>query len=241
MNAHLINSGQMPKLLVPDGKGQSDCYFVAAEEQEKAISLLKNIVQKSLPGRFNLDPINDIQVLTPMNRGKLGATSLNAILQEVLNPPADNKNELQHLNRIFRAGDKVIQLRNNYDLEVFNGDIGTIIDISVEDQEALIEFPQGQVTFQAADFVDLAHAYAVTVHKSQGSEYPAVVMIVSTQHFMMLQRNLLYTGLTRARKTMVLLGSKKAVAMAVKNNRIKMRNTILASLLSGSREMNSHS
>ena len=230
-NAHLINSGQMPQLTVPDGKNHSDCYFVAAEEPDKLISLLKNVVSKSLPPKFNLDPVNDIQVLTPMNRGKLGAASLNLVLQELLNPPAETKNEIEHLDRVFRVGDKVIQLRNNYDLEVFNGDIGTIAEIMPEDQEAVIEFPQGRVVFQASDFIDMALAYAVTVHKSQGSEYPAVVMVVSTQHFIMLQRNLLYTGLTRARKAMIFLGSRKAVAMAVNNNRIKMRNTIFADLL----------
>ncbi len=230
-NAHLINNGQMPQLLVPDGQSQSDCYFVAAEDPDKVIAMLKNVVQKSLPAKFNYDPVNDIQVLTPMNRGKLGATSLNTILQEILNPPAPERSEIEHLNRIFRVGDKVIQLRNNYDLEVFNGDIGTIAEINPEDQEAVIEFPQGKIAFQSADFIDMAHAYAVTVHKSQGSEYQAVVLVASTQHYMMLQRNLLYTGLTRARKTMVFLGSRKAVAMAVNNNRIKMRNTIFSSLL----------
>jgi len=230
-NAHLINHGQMPVLTVPDGQSQSDCYYVAAEEPDKLIGLLKNVVQKSLPGKFGYDPVNDIQVLTPMNRGKLGATNLNAVLQEALNPPAPEKSEMEHLNRVFRVGDKVIQLRNNYDLEVFNGDIGLIKDIQPEDQEALIEFPQGEITFQTSDFLDLAHAYAVTVHKSQGSEYPAVVMVASTQHFMMLQRNLFYTGLTRARQTMVFIGSRKAIALAVKNNRPKMRNTVLAVLL----------
>ena len=230
-NAHLINHGQMPTLTVPDGQSQSDCYFVSAEDPEKLIGLLKNVVQKSLPTRFGYDPVNDIQVLTPMNRGKLGSTNLNVVLQEALNPPSPEKSEFIHLDRVFRVGDKVIQLRNNYDLEVFNGDIGLITDIQPEDQEALIEFPQGPVTFQTSDFIDLAHAYAVTVHKAQGSEYPAVVMIASTQHFIMLQRNLLYTGLTRARQTMVFLGSRKAIAMAVKNNRQKMRNTVLSVLL----------
>jgi len=231
-NAHLINNGQMPQLMVPDGHNQSDCYLVAADDPDKVIALLKNVVQKSLPSRFNYDPVNDIQVLTPMNRGRLGASSLNGILQEVLNPPSPERAEIEHMSRIFRTGDKVIQLRNNYELEVFNGDIGLIAEIMPEDQEATIDFPQGRVVFQAADFIDLAHAYAVTVHKSQGSEYPAVVLIASTQHYMMLQRNLLYTGLTRARRTMVFLGSRKAIAMAVYNNRIKMRNTILAALLS---------
>ena len=230
-NAHLINKGLMPTLTVPDGKTQTDCYFIQAEPVDKVISMLKNVVAKSLPKKFGYYPIADIQVLTPMNRGPLGAVALNVTLQEILNPPAPNKNEIQHANRIFRAGDKVIQLRNNYDLDVFNGDIGIITEVSVEEQEITIEFPQGPVVFQPADFVDLAHAYAVTIHKAQGSEYPAVVMIAHTQHYMMLQRNLIYTGLTRAKKTMVFLGTQKAISIAVNNNKIKKRNTILAELL----------
>ncbi|MBQ3643496.1 MAG: ATP-dependent RecD-like DNA helicase [Candidatus Riflebacteria bacterium] len=232
-NAHRINNGEMPELTVPDGHTATDCYFIQAEQVDKVISLLKNVVAKSLPKKFGYYPITDIQVLTPMNRGPLGAIALNGILQEILNPPAPNKNEINHANRIFRVGDKVIQLRNNYELDVFNGDIGTITDISIEDQEITIDFPQGTVLFQPADFVDLAHAYAITVHKSQGSEYPAVVMITHTQHYMMLQRNLIYTGLTRAKKTMVFLGSKKAISIAVNNNKIKKRNTILSELLKG--------
>jgi exodeoxyribonuclease V alpha subunit len=168
-----------------------------------------------------------------MNRGKLGAINLNQVLQETLNPPADNKSEIEHMNRLFRTGDKIIQLRNNYDLEVFNGDLGRITEIDTEEREARVEFPQGAVILQTSDLIDTALAYAVTVHKSQGSEYPAVVMVVSTQHYMMLQRNLLYTGLTRAKKTMVFLGSKRAIGMAVKNNKVKSRNTILARLLAG--------
>ncbi len=230
-NAHRINNGEMPELTVPDGHTSTDCYFIQAEQVDKVISLLKNVVAKSLPKKFGYYPITDIQVLTPMNRGPLGAIALNVILQEILNPPAPNKNEINHANRILRVGDKVIQLRNNYELDVFNGDIGTITNISIEDQEITIDFPQGTVLFQPADFVDLAHAYAITVHKSQGSEYPAVVMIAHTQHYMMLQRNLIYTGLTRAKKTMVFLGSKKAISIAVNNNKIKKRNTILSELL----------
>lgn len=230
-NAHLINQGNMPQLTIPDGQNLSDCYFVNADDPDRAIALLKNIVQKSLPSRFGYDPINEIQVLTPMNKGKLGTANLNLALQGALNPPNENKQEIEHMNRVFRVRDKIIQLRNNYDLDVFNGDVGIICEINEEDQEAVVEFPQGKVVFQTSDLIDTAHAYAVTVHKSQGSEYPAVVMVVSTQHYMMLQRNLLYTGLTRARKTLVFLGSKKAIAMAIKNNRVKTRNTILADLL----------
>ena len=230
-NAHLINKGTMPVLTVPDGHTNTDCYFLQAEPVEKVLSLLKNIVSKSLPKKFKYNPLADIQVLTPMNKGPLGAIALNGILQEILNPPSSEKNEIQHANRVFRVGDKVIQLRNNYDLDVFNGDIGIVTEVSVEEQEITIDFPQGTVVFSYSDFVDLSHAYAVTVHKSQGSEYPAVVMIIHTQHYMMLQRNLIYTGLTRAKKTMVFLGTQKAIQLGVNNNKIKKRNTIFGELL----------
>lgn len=230
-NAHLINKGQMPVLTVPDGRAKTDCYFISADPVDKVIDLLKNVVAKSLPKKFGYVPIRDIQVLTPMNRGPLGAVALNSVLQGILNPPSPERAEIQHVGRVLRVGDKVIQLRNNYDLDVFNGDIGVITEIDPEEQEVTIDFPQGTVAFQSADFVDLAHAYAVTIHKSQGSEYPAVVMIAHTQHYMMLQRNLVYTGLTRAKKTMVFLGTQKAISIAVNNNKIKARNTILAELL----------
>jgi len=230
-NAHAINQGQMPVLVVPDGSGQSDCYFVEADDPDRALQLLKNIVLKSLPKRFGYDPVNDIQVLSPMNRGRLGSASLNQLLQEALNPPSDDKPEIESLSRIFRRGDKIIQLRNNYDLEIFNGDVGIIRDIKPEEQELTVEFPQGMVILQSADLLDVSLAYSITVHKSQGSEYQAVVMLLTTQHYMMLQRNLVYTGITRARKTMVFLGTRRAIAMAIRNNRVKARNTILASLL----------
>ena len=230
-NAHLINKGKMPVLTVPDGQTKTDCYFLKAESVDNVLSLLKNVVAKSLPKKFKYNPIIDIQILTPMNRGPLGAIALNSVLQDILNPKAPNKNEINHANRILREGDKVIQLRNNYDLDVFNGDIGSIISVSSEDQEITVDFPQGTVVLQSADFVDLAHAYAVTVHKSQGSEYPAVVMIAHTQHYMMLQRNLIYTALTRAKKTMVFIGTEKAISIGVKNNKIKKRNTILSELI----------
>ena len=230
-NAHLINKGQIPNLAVPDGKTKTDCYFIQAEQVEKIISLLKNVVSKSLPQKFGYNAINDIQVLTPMNRGPLGAIALNSVIQEVLNPPSTDKPQIEHGSRILRVGDKVIQLRNNYDLDVFNGDIGSIIAVNTEDQEITVSFPQGEVILQSSDFVDIAHAYAITIHKSQGSEYPAVVMLCHTQHYMMLQRNLIYTGLTRAKKTMVFLGSARAIGIAVNNNKLKTRNTILSRLI----------
>ncbi len=231
-NAHRINKGEFPVLVTPDGKTQSDCYFLDAPDPEKALGLLANVAGSSLPKRFGFHPTEDIQVLSPMNRGSLGAANLNKVLQEALNPASPEKPEYAHMHRVFRLGDKVIQNRNNYDLEVFNGDIGFVRKVESEDQEITIEFPQGMVTYQPPDLLDLSHAFAITVHKSQGSEYPCVVLLAATQHYMLLQRNLLYTGITRAKKKIVLIGSKKALAMAIRNDRIKQRNTILKELLS---------
>ncbi len=230
-NAHRINRGQMPILQAPDGKTRTDCYFLDAPDPEKALGLLKNVVASSLPKRFGYDPIADVQVLTPMNRGSLGATALNTALQEALNPASPDKPELKHMHRVFRPGDKVIQMKNNYDLEVFNGDIGLVREVAPEDQELVIAFPQGERVYQPVDLLDLSLAYAITIHKSQGSEYPAVVLLMTTQHYVMLQRNLLYTGLTRARRTLVLLGTKRAIALAVKNARPAVRNTLFGALL----------
>lgn len=230
-NAYRVHGGEMPILLAPDGKTRTDCYFLEAGEPEKALSLLKNVVGNSLPKRFHYHPIEEIQVLTPMNRGTLGAANLNRVLQETLNPPSPEKTEMTHMHRVFRVGDKVIQQKNNYDLDVFNGDIGIVRAIETEDQELVVEFPQGERVYQPADLLDLSHAYAITVHKSQGSEYPAVVLVASTQHYVMLQRNLVYTGMTRARKTLVLMGNKRALWIAVRNDKVQTRFTVLADLL----------
>jgi exodeoxyribonuclease V alpha subunit len=230
-NAHRVNRGEMPILVKPDGKTVTDCYFLEGEEAEPTLALLKNVVGTSLPKKFSYDPIRDIQVLSPMNRGALGAGNLNIVLQEALNPPTPEKAEIKNMHRIFRVGDKVIQTRNNYDLEVFNGDIGFIARIEPEDQEIVVEFPEGEKVYQPADYLDLSHAYCVTVHKAQGSEYPAVVLIVSTQHYALLQRNLIYTGLTRAKKTLVFLGTKKALGIGVRNDKVRERNTLLGDLL----------
>jgi exodeoxyribonuclease V alpha subunit len=230
-NAHRINHGTMPTLMKPDGKTQTDCYFLEAPEPENALALLKNVVAKSLPGRFKYHPLQDIQVLSPMNRGSLGCGNLNLLLQETLNPPAEGRAELKHQHNTFRVGDKVIQTRNNYDLEVFNGDIGIISAVEPEDQELIVDYPQGPVTYQNADLLDLAHAFAVSIHKSQGSEYPAVVLIFGMQHYVMLKRNLLYTGVTRAKKTLVIIGSRKALGMAVRDKTFQERNSRLCRLL----------
>ncbi len=230
-NAHKINTGRFPHLQEPDGKTSCDFYFLEHADKEKLVTQLKTVISSSLPKKFGYHPIHDIQVLTPLNRGPLGATLLNQVLQETLNPPSSEKPELVHMNRRFRPGDKVLQTRNNYDLEVFNGDVGIIRQIEPEDQEMIIEFPQGERVYQSSDLLDLTHAYAISVHKSQGSEYPAVVLLLTNSHYVMLQRNLLYTGVTRARKTLVLMGTKQAVALAVKNNRVIHRYTIFGELL----------
>ncbi|MFZ2960053.1 MAG: ATP-dependent RecD-like DNA helicase [Candidatus Ozemobacteraceae bacterium] len=230
-NAHRILKGAMPTLITPDGQTKTDAYFLEITEPDAGLALLKNVVAISLPKRFGYHPIQDIQVLTPMHRGSLGAANLNVILQESLNPPAPGKNEFKHMHRVFRVGDKVIQMRNNYDLDVFNGDIGFIRVVEAEDQELVVEFPQGDRTYGSNEMLDLQHAFAISVHKSQGSEYTAVVLIVSYQHYMLLQRNLVYTGMTRAKKTLVLMGSKRALSAAVRNNRVAVRNTVLADLL----------
>ncbi|MBF0546186.1 MAG: ATP-dependent RecD-like DNA helicase [Candidatus Riflebacteria bacterium] len=230
-NAHRILRGEMPKLVVPDGKITTDCYFLDSPEPEKSLELLQNVVSKSLPRKFGLDHLQDIQVLTPMHRGSLGSENLNKTLQESLNPGSDEKREIKHLHRTFREGDKVIQNKNNYNLEVFNGDIGFIRKIEPEDQEISIEFPQGLKKFEFSDLFDLSLAYAITVHKSQGCEYPGVVLIISTQHFILLQRNLIYTAITRAKKVLVILGVKKAIFLGIKNEKIKERNTIFKDLL----------
>ena len=177
--------------------------------------------------KFGFDPEKDIQVLSPMHRGACGVKELNHILQEQLNPFNPFKGEFQHGSRKFRIGDRVMQIRNNYEKQVFNGDIGYIINISAEEQNLQLEFDERPVNYEYNEMDEIVHAYAISIHKSQGSEFPVVVIPLLTQHYMMLQRNLLYTAITRARKLVVLVGSKKAIAMAVKNNRPALRNTRL--------------
>ena len=231
-NAHRINHGEFPHLVKP-GQGQSDCYFIEAEEPEQVAELIIKTVARSLPHRFGYDPMADIQVLAPMNRGRVGATNLNILLQEHLNPPHPHKAELGRGNRVLRVGDKVIQKVNNYKLEVFNGDLGMIERIDLEDQFISVRFSDRVVDYDYADVLELGHGFAVSIHKSQGSEYPAVVIPVHMQHFMMLSRNLLYTALTRAKKTVVMIGTTKAIGAAMHNLEAVHRFTGLARELSG--------
>ncbi len=215
-NAHRINNGEFPRLIKP-GEQSSDCYFIEAENPEEIADLIVKSVATSLPSRFGYDPKQDIQVLSPMNRGRVGANQLNDVLQEALNPVGEGKVELSRGSRTLRAGDKVIQRVNNYKLEVFNGDMGTIDRIDLEEQMIAVRFADRIVEYDYADVMELAHGFCVTIHKSQGSEYPAVVIPLHMQHYLMLSRNLLYTALTRAKKTVVMVGTTKAIGMAMNN------------------------
>jgi exodeoxyribonuclease V alpha subunit len=212
-SAHRINEGSIPDLS-PSGT-ESDFYFVQADDPETAVPRIIELVKTRIPKRFGLDPIRDIQVLCPMNRGGVGARSLNIELQAALNPAGDRK--IERFGWTFAPGDKVMQIENDYDKEVYNGDIGYIKGIDPADGELIVSFDGRAVTYAFGELDMLVPAYAATIHKSQGSEYPAVGIPVMTQHYAMLQRNLLYTGVTRGKKLVVLVGQKKAVAIAVRN------------------------
>jgi len=188
------------------------------------LKLILEITTERIPKRFGFNPIDDIQVLTPMHKGVVGASNLNTVLQQVLNPREDG---ITRGGRNFRISDKVMQIRNNYDKEVFNGDIGRILNIDTETQEVTISFDGRTVAYDYPDLDEIVLAYAVSVHKSQGSEYPAVVIPILTQHYVLLQRNLIYTGVTRGKKLVVIIGTKKALAIGVKNNKTEKRYTYL--------------
>ena len=211
-NAHQINRGEMPHL--PKASEGFDCVFIRADEPEELVDKAVAVVARSLPNRgFSFD---DIQVLVPMQRGTAGAVMLNQRLQHVLNPPSRGVAEVERPGKLFRVGDRVMQLVNDYDKGVYNGDIGRVLSISVDDSEACVDFAGSKVYYPFTDLDELTLAYACSIHKSQGSEYPAVVIGIHTQHYMLLQRNLLYTAITRARKMAVLVGSTTAIAMAIK-------------------------
>jgi exodeoxyribonuclease V alpha subunit len=212
-SAHRINQGSIPDLSPPGT--ETDFYFVQADDPESAVARIIELVKTRIPKRFGLDPIRDIQVLCPMNRGGVGARSLNIELQAALNPAGDHK--VERFGWTFAPGDKVMQIENDYDKEVYNGDIGNIDCINPADGELVATFDGRAVTYGFGELDMLVPAYAATIHKSQGSEYPAVVIPIMTQHYAMLQRNLLYTGVTRGKKLVVLVGQKKAVAIAVRN------------------------
>lgn len=226
-SAHSINKGYSPK--VSEKGEKSDFYFMEVDEPELIQAKLIYSVSERIPKRFNVDPINDIQVLTPMNRGGLGARSLNLALQEKMNGDAHPK--ITRFGWTYAPGDKVIQNVNNYDKEVFNGDIGRVQSVDSESGELLINFEGRDVAYEMHELDELSLAYATTIHKSQGSEYPVVVIPIATQHFTLLERNLLYTGVTRGKQLVILIGQKKAVAMAVHNVKSSKRLTYLQQTL----------
>lgn len=225
--AHAINRGQPPKLT---RKGEdTDFFYMNGEEPEEIFSKLMAVVTRRLPDKFGLDPVNDIQVLAPMNRGGLGARSLNVALQEALN--AQSHPKVTRYGWTFAPGDKVIQTVNNYDKEVFNGDIGRVKSIDVEEGELMMVFEGREVLYQVSELDEVSLAYATTIHKSQGSEYPCVVIPMAMQHYTLLERNLLYTGVTRGKQMVVLIGQPKAVGMAARNVRSARRMTNLRARL----------
>lgn len=221
INAHRINEGKLPL----EYKPPSDFYTIFADTPEEIHNLMIKVITQRIPERYGFSPKQDIQVLTPMNRGGLGARSLNIILQEVLNGKAQPK--ITRFGMTFAPGDKVIQMRNNYDKDVFNGDIGTIKSIDEEEGLLYIDYDGNLIEYEFSELDEVALAYSISIHKSQGSEYPVVVIPISTQHYAMLARNLLYTGVTRGKKLVILIGQKKAIYMAVKNFKRAKRQTLL--------------
>jgi exodeoxyribonuclease V alpha subunit len=205
----------------------SDFYFIEKDEPEAIQDLVVRVVQQRIPKRFGFDPQTDIQVLTPMNRTLLGARQLNQVLQASLNPP-HGQAEIERFGCVFRVGDRVIQTENDYNKDVFNGDLGVIQDINRIEQKMIVRFPEKPVEYDFGDLDELSLAYALTIHKSQGSEYPAVVIPLHTQHYMLLRRNLLYTAVTRGKQLVVIVGTQKALGIAVRRPDTHRRLTALA-------------
>lgn len=226
-NAHRVNTGQFLEL--PPGQEVSDFYFIEENEPNKVIASAVELITRRIPQKFGLDPKTEIQLLTPMRRFQLGSENMNTVLQDVLNPRGPSITRFGH---VYRAGDRVMQLRNNYDKDIYNGDIGWIREVATEDQQIRVDFDGREISYDPADIDELSLAYACSIHKAQGNEYPAVVILMTTQHFKLLQRNLLYTALTRGRRLVCLVGSKKAVNIAIRNNHVIQRRTRLKEHLS---------
>ncbi|MEW2353893.1 ATP-dependent RecD-like DNA helicase [Spirillospora sp. NPDC029432] len=235
VNAHRVNSGEHPHT-----KGYPDFFLFPCDEPEPTAELTVDVVANRIPRRFGIDPRRDVQVLAPMHRGPAGAGALNGLLQEALTPHAEDRPERRYGGRVFRVGDKVTQLRNNYDkgeAGVFNGTVGVVTSVSLEEHSLTVRTDEDESIDYAFDELDeLAHAYAITIHRSQGSEYPAVVIPLTTSAWMMLRRNLLYTGITRAKKLVVLVGSRRALAAAVRTAGAGRRHTALTHRLDSSLE-----
>lgn len=228
-NAHIVNAGKMPAI----HKNSSDFLFIEKESPEHILSEIIRLVSEEIPRKYGFDPLHDIQVLTPMHKGIIGAGNLNIELQKSLNK---EKTAITRGFKTLKIKDKVMQIKNNYDKDIFNGDIGFISEIDEENQEITVNFDSRPIKYEFTDIDELTLAYACSIHKSQGSEFPAVVIPITTNHYIMLQRNLLYTGITRSKKLVVIVGTKKALAIAVKNNRPVNRYTLLEHRLRNSRK-----
>jgi len=230
-NAHKICRGEYIYIPPNDPKKPlRDFYFIEEEEPEKTAGKVVELVKERIPRRFNLDPIEDIQVLSPMKRGVIGTTALNTMLQEAMTDSKKGASVTKY-GKVFRVGDKVMQTVNNYEKDIFNGNIGIVKEVNHVEHEIHVLFDDGVVPYDFADLDELIHSYAVTVHKSQGCEYPAVVMPILTQHYLLLQRNLLYTAVTRAKKLLVIVGSKRAIGIAISNNKEQNRFGLLKNRL----------
>ena len=227
VNAHRVNRGEMPVF----EDDSADFFLFPADDPQTAADWVVDVVARRIPRRFGFDPLDDVQVLSPMHRGPAGVAALNDRLQETLNPPSPGRAELRFGGRTFRVGDKVMQIRNNYDKDVFNGDLGRIVDMDDDSREVTVVFDAESIAYEFGELDELVHAFACSTHKSQGAEYPAVVMALLPSHYMMLQRNLLYTGVTRARQLCVLVGSRRAIGMAVRNDKVAARNSGLPARL----------
>ncbi len=232
VNAHKINAGELPVVSQSDiSDPQNDFYFIEQDDPEKVLDIILELTHRRIASRFGFDAIDDIQVLTPMHKGLVGATNLNHRLQTVLNP---GNGGIERGDRTFRVNDKVMQIRNNYDKEVFNGDIGRLSAIQAEERQLTVCFDNRTVVYNFNELDEMVLAYAVSVHKSQGSEYPVVILPVLTQHYILLQRNLIYTAVTRGRNLVVMVGSRKALAIGVNNDKTQQRFTRLRHRLSPS-------
>jgi exodeoxyribonuclease V alpha subunit len=232
--AHAVNHGEVP---VWDNRPDGDFFFVSARSDEEALAAIRRLISERIPRKFGLDPIDDVQVMAPLHGGALGVAALNELLQRELNPAAASKPEMPRGSRTFRVGDKVMQIRNNYEKDVFNGDVGKVVAVRASEQRLVVSFGTGsgavEVEYLAGELDEIVLAYAVSVHKAQGSEFPCIVMPLVTKHFIMLQRHLLYTAITRARHVCVLVGSERALAIAAATDRREHRNTRLAARIAG--------
>jgi exodeoxyribonuclease V alpha subunit len=234
LNAHAVNRGEMPDLKSTNPQKLVDFYWIDQEEPERVVEVVARLVRERIPARFGYDPMSDVQVLTPMNRGSCGTETLNRELQSMLNPArqrAGDRDEMRFGERILRRGDRVMQVVNNYDKGVFNGELGRIRSVDRSQGKFVVSFDVGEVEYERHEADQVKLAYAVTIHKSQGSEFPVVIMPLLTQHFIMLQRNLVYTGMTRAKRLLIMVGTRKALAMAVRNDKPAFRYTCLAEFL----------